>query len=183
MARRQGREASDEDRWEVEPEEGRIDVQIYEAARGETLVQPSRWLTGSTEIDLRRSADRGGGLVNWRAELRVELDPRNPGPLEIELDSGLELIDVLGPAVRGYHTERLGTSSRLYVNLDGGLESSIALGLRAHAQVPSEGNWMIPGLREECGLDRWNYDCLPGRVPCLERVPRNIRTAYLSLVA
>ena len=143
----QGREASDEDRWEVEPEEGRIDVQIYEAARGETLVQPSRWLTGSTEIDLRRSADRGGGLVNWRAELRVELDPRNPGPLEIELDSGLELIDVLGPAVRGYHTERLGTSSRLYVNLDGGLESSIALGLRAHAQVPSEGNWMIPGLR------------------------------------
>ncbi len=145
----QGREAREEDQWEVEPEQGRIDVQIYEADHGETLVQPGRWLTGSTEIDLRRSADRGGGLVNWRAQLRVELDPRNPGPLEIELDSGLELIDVVGPAVRGFQTERVGTISRLYVNLDGGLEPSIALGLRAHAQVPSEGEWLIPGLRSK----------------------------------
>ena len=143
----QGRLVPAENLWEVEPEEGRIDVQICEASRGQTLVQSSTWLTGSTQIDLRRSADRGGGLVNWKTELRVELDPRNPRPLEIELDSGLELIDVLGPAVRGYRTERSGTSSRLIVNLDGGLESSIVLGLLAHAQVPSEGEWMIPGLR------------------------------------
>jgi hypothetical protein len=143
----QGREVPAENLWEVEPEEGRIDVQICEASRGEALVQSSTWLAGSTQIDLRRSAALGGGLVNWKTDLRVELEPRNPRPLEIELDPGLELIDVLGPAVRGYRTERSGAGSRLIVDLDGGLKSSIELGLLAHAQVPSEGEWMIPGLR------------------------------------
>ena len=173
-----------EDLWEVEPEEGRIDVQIYEASRGETLVQSSTWLTGSTQIDLRRSADRGGGLVNWKTELRVELDPRNPRPLEIELDSGLELIDVLGPAVRGYRTERSGASSRLIVNLDGGLESSIELWFAGpRPGAVGRGVDDSRSAPAQCGLDRWNHDCLPGRIPCLERVPGKSRTACLSFVA
>ena len=142
-----GREVSDDNLWEFESEDGRIDVQICESNAGTTLLQSGIWLTGSTQIDLRRSTDRGGGLVNWKTELRVELDPRNPRPLEIELDSGLELIEVLGPAVRGYRTVRAGPSSRVEVNLDGSLESSIALSLHAHARVPSDGEWMIPGLR------------------------------------
>ena len=114
---------------------------------GESLVEANTWVSGSTQIDLRRAADRSGGLVNWKTEWRLELDPRNPRPLRIELDPGLELIDVQGPAVRGYRSERSGNATRLVVTLDSGLETSTELRILAHAQVPSEGEWTIPGLR------------------------------------
>ena len=49
----------------------------------------------------RKSTCRGvgspGGLANWTTDWRVELDPRNLKHLEVELDPGLELIDVQGP--------------------------------------------------------------------------------------
>ena len=39
------------------------------------------------------------------------------------------------------------TATRLVVTLDSGLETSTELRILAHAQVPSEGEWTIPGLR------------------------------------
>jgi hypothetical protein len=133
--------------WEIEAEAGQIDVRLYEPIPGASLVETSTWISGSTQIDLRRSADRAGSLVNWRAELRLELDPRNPRPLEIDLDPGLELIDVQGPSVRGYHSERVGAVDRLKVMVDAGTKASAEIVLLAHAQVPSEGEWSVPGLR------------------------------------
>ena len=137
---------SDQNQWEIEPESGRIDVQLYEPSPGVSLVEASTWVSGSTQIDLRRAADRSGGLVNWKTEWRLELDPRNPRPLRIELDPGLELIDVQGTAVRGYQSERVGNRARLVVTLDSGLETLTEMRILAHAQVPVEGEWTIPGL-------------------------------------
>jgi len=133
--------------WEIEAETGRIDIHLYDPDQGDSLVMASPWLFGGTQIDLRRTTDRSRRLVNWTADWRVELDPRNPKPLEIELDPGLELIDVQGPAVRGYRSERAGAATRLGVALDGDLKSSTELRFLAHAQVPSEGPWTIPALR------------------------------------
>ena len=67
--------------------------------------------------------------------------------MEIELDPGLELIDVQGPAVRGYRTERSGSVTRLDVTVDGDRKSSTELRFLAHVQVPSEGPWTIPAMR------------------------------------
>jgi hypothetical protein len=133
--------------WEIEPEAGRIDFRLYDSVQGDSPVAPDPWVSGSTQIDLRRSADRGGGLVNWMADWRVELDPRNPRPLEIDLDPGLELIDVQGKSVRGFRIEREAAPTRLAVNLDGELKPSTELRFLAHAQVPSEGAWTIPAIR------------------------------------
>ncbi len=133
--------------WEIEAESGRIDLSLHNPALGETLIRTSPWLFGSTQIDLRRTTNHTGALVNWTTDWQVDFDPRNPKPLEIELDPGLELIDVQGPAVRGYRTERAGPSTRLFVTLDGDLKSSTALRFLAHAPVPTEGAWTIPALR------------------------------------
>ncbi len=138
---------SDQNRWEIESESGRIDIHLYQPRPGASLVETNTWVSGPRQIDLRSAADRAGSLVNWKTEWRVELDPRNPKPLRIELDPGLELIDVQGPAVRSYQSDRSGNATRLAVTLDGGLEPSTDLRILAHAQVPSEGEWTIPGLR------------------------------------
>ena len=138
---------SDQNRWEIESESGRIDVHLYQPGPGASLVETNTWVSGSRQIDLRSAADRAGSLVNWKTQWRVELDPRNPKSLHIELDPGLELIDVQGPAVRAHESERSGNATRLAVTVDGGLETSTDLRILAHAQVPSEGKWTIPGLR------------------------------------
>ena len=138
---------SDHNRWEIESESDRIDVHVYQPGPGASLVEANTWVSGSRQIDLRSPADRAESLVNWKTQWHVELDPRNPKSLRIELDPELELIDVEGPAVRAYESERSGNATRLAVTVDSGLETSTDLRILAHAQIPSQGEWTIPGLR------------------------------------
>jgi hypothetical protein len=134
--------------WEVQAESGQIDLQLYDPpARGGSAVRPRPWITSRTEIDLRGNEGLAAGLNNWLTVWSVELDPRNLSPLEIELDAGLELLDVAGPAVRAYRTNRSGARTRLTLELDGELKSSTELRFRAHAPVPSQGPWSIPSIR------------------------------------
>ena len=92
-----------ENLWEVEAESGRIELQLYDPDEGVELPTGSDlWVSGATQIDLRGPPERSGGLINWSTDWVLELDPRNPTPLEVELDPGLELINVLGSGVRGY---------------------------------------------------------------------------------
>jgi hypothetical protein len=142
-----GAKSPQENLWEIEPESGQINVHIYEPGPGALLVEDTPWVSGSTQIDLRRPANRDDGLVNWKAEWRLEFDSRNPATLEIDLDPALELIDVQGPAVRGYRTEPAGVGARLVVTLDNAIKMPTNLVFLAHARVPSDGEWTIPGLR------------------------------------
>ena len=108
--------------WEIDGEAGRFDIELRDAAdRGRIDEGSGGWISGATEVDLRRVADVGAAspswMVNWTAECRLELDTRHPGRLEAELDPGLELIDVQGDAVRGYQTERPGDATRVVVAL------------------------------------------------------------------
>ncbi len=151
QGRRRGpRPAGDPNRylWEIEAESGRIDLHLYDPDdQGESYVGTNPWLSSTTQIDLRGTSDREGGLANWTTDWRVELDPRNLKHLEVELDPGLELIDVQGPSVRGYRTERSGSVTRLNVTVDGDRKSSTELRFLAHVQVPTEGSWTIPAIR------------------------------------
>ena len=47
--------------WEIEPESGQIDVHIYDPGPGASLPGAGTWLSGSTQIDLHKNADRSGG--------------------------------------------------------------------------------------------------------------------------
>ena len=133
--------------WEIEGESGRFDIEVRDPQDpGQSIARSRAWVSGPTEIDLRRTSERAGELVNWTTEWRVEIDPRHPGRLEAELDPGLELIDVQGPAVRGYRIQRPGSAPRVMVVLDGGSPSAVIRFL-AHASVPSEGAWRIPAMR------------------------------------
>jgi hypothetical protein len=133
--------------WEIAGEAGRFDLALHDPQHpGQSIPRSGAWVSGPTEIDLRRSSGRAGELVNWTTEWRVEIDPRHPGRLEAELDPGLELIDVQGPAVRGYRIEPPGPAPRVTVSLDGGSQSAEVRFL-AHAPVPSEGAWRVPAMR------------------------------------
>ncbi len=133
--------------WELEGDSGRFDIVLRDAQdQGQSIPRSGAWVSGPTEIDLRRPSGHAGELVNWTTEWRVEIDPRHPGRLNAELDPGLELIDVRGPAVRGYRIERPGPAPRVTVVLDGGSPSAVVRFL-AHALVPSEGTWRIPAMR------------------------------------
>jgi hypothetical protein len=151
QGRRRGpRPADDPSRnlWEIEAESGRIDLHLYDPGEpGESHLGTNPWLFSSTQINLRGTSDRARGLANWTTDWRVELDPRNLKPMEIQLDPGLELVDVQGPAVRGYRTERSATGTRLDVTVDADRKSSVELRFLAHVQVPSEGPWTIPAMR------------------------------------
>ncbi|MHB1561043.1 MAG: hypothetical protein ACYC61_26620, partial [Isosphaeraceae bacterium] len=148
--------------WEVDGEAGRFDVELRDASdRERTDSGAGAWFHGTTEIDLRRGAGPSATMVNWTAEDQVELDPRHAGQLSVELDPGLELIDVQGAAVRGYRIERLGRSdagagagagggetnrgARVTVTLAAGVRTA-SLKFLAHARVPSEGRWSVPSL-------------------------------------
>jgi hypothetical protein len=134
--------------WEIDAESGRFSVEVRDPWEpGKPKPSPSAWLSTTTEVDLRRRPSLGGEVVNWTSDWRVEHDPRNPGRLQVELDSGLELIDIQGPELRGYRLERSGSATRVSVALQVGTQSTAVLRFLAHAQVPSEGPWTIPAMR------------------------------------
>jgi hypothetical protein len=133
--------------WEIDGESGRFEVEIRDASdRDRSGAGSGAWVSCTTEVDLRRKADPADALRNWSADCRLELDPRHARRLEVELDPGLELIDVGGEAVRGYRTEHPATGTRVVVTIAEGVRST-TLHFVAHARVPSEGAWRIPALR------------------------------------
>jgi hypothetical protein len=138
----------DQNLWEVEAERGRIELEIYDPFEvGESRAGPDLWVSGPTQIDLRGSVDRTGGLVNWSTDWLLELDPRNPTPLEVELDPGLELINVEGRGVRGYRILPSHGGRRVVVTSGGEQSSATEIRFLAHARVPAEGPWPIPAIR------------------------------------
>ena len=133
--------------WEIDGESGRFNVELRDPKdQGGLIPRSGAWVSGTTEIDLRRTTGRGGELVNWITEWRLELDPRHPRHLEAELDPGLELIDVQGPAVRGYRIERHG-ACHAGDGRSGGDSQAAVVRFLAHDPVPSEGPWRIPAMR------------------------------------
>jgi hypothetical protein len=135
------------DLWEIDGEAGRFDLELRDPTdRREAGFGSGAWMSGTTKVDLGRTADPSGAIRNWAAECGIELDPRHAGRLEAELDPGLELIDVQGPAVQGYRTDRSETGTRVTVTIAEGVRSA-TLQFLAHARVPSEGAWTIPAIR------------------------------------
>ena len=104
-------------------------------------------MSGATQIDLRGTIDRSGGPVNWSTEWLLELDPRNPKPLEVELDPGLGADRRRGAGGSRVSHRAFERERRVVVTLGGELKAATEVRFLAHARVPGEGVWPIPAIR------------------------------------
>ena len=139
---------SDRTRCEFSGAEGRFALQLHPSTATNSAT-PLAWVGGTTRIDLNSTA------ANWIADWRIEA---NSGALirgSFDLDSSLELIDVVGPDVRSFRLEGDDTDhpsghSRVEVTFRTP-ESTVArvlpLTIRAQALVPLAGVWSLPSAR------------------------------------
>ncbi len=164
--------------WEIDGESGRFDIELRDPRDlGKVGAGSGAWMSATTEVDLRRTADQAGTMINWTADCRLELDPRHPGRMVVELDPGLELIDVQGAAVQGYRTERPGRETRVTVTLAEGTRVA-NLRFLAHVASTRERRLDDPGVpAPRRDLDGRADDRGAGRLPRPERVSRAGRPA------
>ncbi len=137
-------------RWEIGAEAGEIDVRLGDSSHGESFFGSRCRLTSTTTVNMRMpTLSNSDGSANWTTDWSLELDPRNPLRLAAELDPGLELIDVRGPAVRGYHKEQRGPATFVEIDIDSNavVKTQTSLRFLAHARVPAEGTWPVPAVR------------------------------------
>ena len=128
--------------WRFEAARGRIDLRLRDPSEDANRAGgPSLWLEGPTRIDLSASP------ANWRADWTLDESPGAPRRLTIELDPGLELVDVTGPRVASFRVEATGPSTRVAIRLDGEGSGPSSLKIRAICHAPAEGAWAVPSAR------------------------------------
>ena len=130
--------------WRVDGEREGIDLRLYLGDSGDPLAASRPWVESTTELDLRPPAGPGAGLANWTTTWSVELDPNNPSTLEALLDPRLELLELAGPAVRGYRASRTPKGTLVQATLGG---PTARIRFSASAAVPASGSWPIPTIR------------------------------------
>src|SRR5262249_40637504 len=82
-----------------------------------------------------------------RAEWTVELGLGGPRALDVDLDDGLEIVDVTGPGIRSYASEVNDRNRRLTIHFGEGVAGPTPVAIQALARVPSEGPWAAPAAR------------------------------------
>jgi hypothetical protein len=136
--------APDRRSWRFDGRGGLIDLQLRdENQRGERATDSSIWLSGPTRIDLVE----GEPSANWRTDWLVEPAPRGARRFSFELDPGLELVDVSGPAVNDFEVEPRGATTRVTVRLSDDVKGATRVSVKALASAPFEGPWTVPAAR------------------------------------
>jgi hypothetical protein len=127
--------------WRFDGPGGPIDLQLRDQVEGNGSRRDAQvWVSGPTRIDLLESS------ANWTMDWTVDAGPRGPRRFVLELDAGLELIDVSGAGVDGYQAEPLGSGMRVTVGLEDAAAPTV-VSVRAVTRVPSQGAWMVPSAR------------------------------------
>jgi hypothetical protein len=132
--------------WRYQGRPGLADLQIQKTSPRGPTDGPVTWVGGPTRIDLA-VGDGQGKLGNWRTDWSVQLDSRGTSELTADLDPGLELIGVWGPAVKGFRTSREGASTRVVVAFSGSPLDATEVRYEALAHAPIEGRWLVPAIR------------------------------------
>ncbi len=105
------------------------------------------WVSGATRVVLGSAKSRGPSFANWTTEWRVETESRGLVRFTVELDPGLEFLDVSGPYVKDYVAVREAGATRVRVSLADVATPSTSILFKAHARVPLEGSWSVPAMR------------------------------------
>lgn len=133
---------SDRSLWKFDGPGGLVDLRLLakpEAA--ETQSGPALWVGGTSEIVLE------GSSASWRVDWQAGFSGPAPRRLLVQLDPGLEAIDVTGTAVAGFQAEPSGTGTQLAIRLHDDGPGPFAFTIQATANLPAEGNWLIPSAR------------------------------------
>jgi hypothetical protein len=129
-------------RWRFDGPGGLTDLRL----RNRTSTGPDRsqsqvWVGGGTRVDV------GEASASWRADWQVHFSGGGPRKLVVELDPGLEVLDVQGPALVAYQVEPSGSASRLAIRFGDDVKEQTTFTVRATTRVPDEGPWSVPAAR------------------------------------
>lgn len=141
---RQGPEmgpSTDRRTWKLDGPGGLMRLRVHAAgAAGDP--GPPIWIAGSSWVDASELPAR------WT--LHAVVDPRPGGPrrFEVELDAGLDMIDVAGAGVASYRAEpsQVG-GTKVTVRLSDSASGPSAVTVRALCREVPEGPWPIPAYR------------------------------------
>ena len=103
-------------------------------------------------IDSKILIDASASPSQWRADWMVDPGTQGPRLLSLELDMGLDLIDVTGPGVASYRSEPIAaepasSGTRVTVRFDESVAGPTPVTIRAICRMPDEGVWTIPSAR------------------------------------
>lgn len=166
--------------WRFEGVGGAFNLQLLPEFDGPPTADPggqpapARPLVGGpTRIDL------AGDLAHWRADWTVDPPPVRGLPLRIDLDEGLELVEISGPDLASQRTESTGPGSKVSVCFSDSAKGPSSLTIRALARVPAEGQWTVPSARPvdatwTGGTTTVRMDAARELVACRNRVGRRV---------
>ncbi len=128
--------------WRFEAARGRIDLRLFDPSEVDDRARAARlWLGGTTRIDLNAST------ANWKAEWTLDESPGAPRLVVVELDPGLDPIDVSGPRVASFRVEPGGPATRITIRIEGAASGPSPVTIRAICRPPADGPWPIPSAR------------------------------------
>ena len=134
--------------WRFHGRPESINLQLLDgrkqAPRGEESLI---WVSGPTRVLLGAAENRDPRSANWTTDWTVQPDRRGLMRFTVELDAGLEFIEVSGPEVKEYQAEHEGEVTRLHITLAGNGRVPTPVHFEAHARVPFEGRWSVPAMR------------------------------------
>ena len=173
--------SADQNLWEVEAESGRIELQIYDPdGGGESSAGPNLWASGATQVDLRRRLIdprdwSTGPPTGCSRSIRAI-----PGRSRSSSSPGLELINVVGPGVRGYRILPSAGADRVVVTFGGELKPVDRGSVPGTCPRSDRGPVADPGDPAlERDLDGWNHDGHPRPVSRRHGMHRKGRPARL----
>ncbi len=128
--------------WKFQGSGGATTIRLRELESVLPNPTPARvWVGGPTRIDLDDS------IARWVADWTIDPGASGPRGLVVELDQGLDLVDVSGPAVLAFQAYTENSLPLLKIRLAADVSGPTPVTIRGVARAPSEGKWSVPSAR------------------------------------
>ncbi len=130
--------------WRFDGPGGSIALRFHDAKSSAGRSSNSKiWVGGPTRVDVEQAWAR------WVADWTIDPGADGAKSFLIDLDPGLELVDVSGPALVAFQAEstRSDGGTRLRIRVSDEVAGPTPISVRAVARIPSGGFWSVPAAR------------------------------------